>query len=56
MKVASKWLEEAGATAVEYSIMVLFIAIVILTTVRIVGLQLKPMFCQAVVGLAGTCP
>ncbi len=38
------WLEEEGATATEYAIMVATIAIVIVATVTIIGLKLFAIF------------
>lgn len=42
---------EAGASAVEYSILVVFIATAIVAIVGILGLQLVPGFQQVVAGL-----
>jgi pilus assembly protein Flp/PilA len=48
--------DERGATAVEYAIMVAFIAVVIFATVQALGQWLPAGFCAVIEGLNGTCP
>jgi len=48
---------EEGATAVEYGLLVAFIAVMIIGAVTMLGTQLQTMYCDVVNGLAGagTC-
>jgi Flp pilus assembly pilin Flp len=46
--------KESGATAVEYSIMLVFIAAVIIAIVGVLGNQLVPGFCAVVTGIGGS--
>lgn len=48
---------EEGATAVEYGLLVAFIAVMIIGAVTMLGAQLQTMYCDVVNGLAGpgTC-
>ncbi|WP_426996555.1 Flp family type IVb pilin [Pseudarthrobacter sp. N5] len=49
--VGSIWSSQAGASAVEYSLLVAFIATVIVAVVGTLGLQLVPGFQAVVAGL-----
>lgn len=48
-KVRSFWIDESGATAVEYGMMVALIAAVIVISVQTLGLQIDGAF-QTIVG------
>lgn len=49
--------DERGATAVEYGLLVAFIAVVIIGAVTLLGTELEQMYCDIVNGMAGagTC-
>ncbi|HVL98496.1 MAG TPA: Flp family type IVb pilin [Egibacteraceae bacterium] len=48
--------EDDGATAVEYGLMVALIAAVIVGVVGVLGGQISTTFCTVVTELGGTCP
>ena len=47
--------DEKGATAVEYSLLIAFIASVIIATVTVLGSKVQAGYCAILTGLGGTC-
>jgi pilus assembly protein Flp/PilA len=47
--------EDDGATAVEYGLLVAFIAVAIIAAVVLLGTRLSAIYCDVVTAMGGTC-